>query len=313
MGRALHIAVGVLRRDDGQVLIAQRRPGKPGAGQWEFPGGKRDPGETLRQALDRELHEELGIVVQAVTPLIRLRHRYPDRQVLLDTWLVEVWHGDPVGREGQPVQWSPVSALDTVGLLAADAPIVQALQLPTCYAISPPDLPTTHWAAWAQGTQAELCRFRATDLDDAQYWAAWAAAEQTACTPAQHWVADRLPSPGFRSERLSAVHLSHHRFAALTGQLPSGRRWRLGVSCHGPAELRRAKAGGADFAVLGPVCPTASHPGAPPLGWARWSQWADQASLPVYAIGGVTPDDVPRVRAAGGQGIAAISAFLAAS
>ena len=310
MARALHIAVGVLRRNDGQVLIAQRQAGKPGAGQWEFPGGKRDPGETLRQALDRELHEELGVAVQAATPLIRLRHQYPDRHVLLDTWRVDAWQGDPVGCEGQPVRWVPVEALPTIGLLAADAPIVQALQLPPCYAISPPALAAADWAAWAGAAQAGLCRVRGAQLDDAHYWHAWDAAVRAATPSSQRWVADRCPPSGVRPRRLDGVHLSQRRFAAQADHLQEARDWRLGVSCHSPAELRRAAAGGADFAVLGPVCPTASHPGAAPLGWTRWARWADQAGLPVYAIGGVTPDDVPRARAAGGQGIAGISAFL---
>lgn len=312
MAVSLHIAVGVLQGDDGRVLVTQRLAGKPGAGQWEFPGGKRHPGESIRQALDRELREELGIAVRQASPLIRLRHRYPDRQVLLDTWCVDAWDGTPHSREGQALRWLPIEALPRAGLLEADRPIVTALHLPTRYAISPPNLPPAHWAAWAGQAGATMLRFRVPGMGDATYWSAWAAAA-TAAPPGGIWLADRCPDAGRSPPRLGGVHLSQARFASL-GPAPCrpGGGW-LGVSCHGPADLRRAAAAGADFAVLGPVRPTASHPGAAGLGWQRWARWADAAALPVYAIGGMGRDDVQTARRRGGQGVAGIRLFTPVS
>ncbi|MGH8459081.1 MAG: NUDIX domain-containing protein, partial [Nevskiales bacterium] len=101
----LHIAVGVVSDAGGRVLISQRKPDCAYAGQWEFPGGKCEPAEGVEQALARELHEELGLTVHATRPLIRLRHAYPDRRVLLDTWRVTSWSGTATARENQIFEW----------------------------------------------------------------------------------------------------------------------------------------------------------------------------------------------------------------
>jgi 8-oxo-dGTP diphosphatase len=109
------------------VLIAQRPPGKHMAGGWEFPGGKREPGETPRAALERELREELGIEVHEATPLISYEHEYPERRVLLDLWVVTRYSGEPQPLDAPALQWVAVDELESAGLLAADLPMIPAL------------------------------------------------------------------------------------------------------------------------------------------------------------------------------------------
>ena len=82
----------------GRVLIAQRPAGKHLAGGWEFPGGKLEPGETRAAGLARELREELGITIEQPRPLLRLRHTYPEGEVLLDVWVVRRYRGEPRAR-----------------------------------------------------------------------------------------------------------------------------------------------------------------------------------------------------------------------
>ena len=124
----IHVAAGVLVNGDGGVLLAQRLPGTHMAGRWEFPGGKLETGEGPRQGLYRELREELGIDVQAAEPLVKLSHRYADRHVHLDVWLVTEFQGEPESLEGQALQWVLPGELHTVDLLEADAPIIAALR-----------------------------------------------------------------------------------------------------------------------------------------------------------------------------------------
>ncbi|HVC01067.1 MAG TPA: 8-oxo-dGTP diphosphatase MutT [Steroidobacteraceae bacterium] len=126
----LHVVAGVIRDTAGRVLLAQRPAGKHLAGGWEFPGGKLDPGETRFAALRRELDEELGLAVLAGHPLIRIRHRYAERRVLLDVWLVTRRRGEPEGRDGQALRWCDVDGLGAAGVLPADRPVITALRLP---------------------------------------------------------------------------------------------------------------------------------------------------------------------------------------
>ncbi len=112
------------------MLIAQRPPGKHLAGGWEFPGGKIEPGEERRAGLARELREELGIAIGAPRPLLRVRHAYPTRDVLLDMWVVKNYTGEPQGLDGQALRWCAQDDLPAADLLPADKPIVAALRLP---------------------------------------------------------------------------------------------------------------------------------------------------------------------------------------
>ena len=123
----IHVVAGALFDAQGRVLIAQRPPGKHMAGGWEFPGGKREPGETPRAALERELREELGIEVHEATPLISYEHQYPERRVLLDLWVVKRYSGEPQPLDAPALQWVAVDDLESVGLLEADLPMIPAL------------------------------------------------------------------------------------------------------------------------------------------------------------------------------------------
>ena len=112
----------------GRILIAERPQGKHMAGHWEFPGGKVAAGEPEAQALERELHEELGIRVEAAHAFMRVRHEYPDRSVELSLWVIERYQGTPQGLEGQRLAWVAAAELDAVGILEADRPFVEALK-----------------------------------------------------------------------------------------------------------------------------------------------------------------------------------------
>jgi len=113
---------------DGRVLIAQRPRGKPLAGRWEFPGGKVDAGESERQALARELREELGIEVLAARPFMRLTHAYAERDVALSLWIVERFSGEPRSLDAQALKWVAPERLGSEDILEADQPFIEALR-----------------------------------------------------------------------------------------------------------------------------------------------------------------------------------------
>ena len=126
----IHVVAAAVIDAHGRVLIAQRPPGTHLAGGWEFPGGKLEPGEERRAGLARELHEELGITIGAPRPLVRIRHAYPSREVLLDLWVVRRYGGEPRGLDGQALRWCAPEELAAADLLPADKPILAVLRLP---------------------------------------------------------------------------------------------------------------------------------------------------------------------------------------
>jgi 8-oxo-dGTP diphosphatase len=124
----IHVVAGALFDAEGRVLIAQRPPGKHMAGGWEFPGGKREPGETPRETLVRELREELDVEVREAAPLIAYEHQYPQRRLLLDLWVVTSFSGEPKPLDAPALQWAAIDDLERIGLLEADRPMIGALR-----------------------------------------------------------------------------------------------------------------------------------------------------------------------------------------
>lgn len=311
----LAVAVGVVRNAAGDILLAQRMPPKRWAGHWEFPGGKLEAGESSREALDRELEEELGIRVREARRLIEIHHDYPDLPVRLDTWEVTAFDGEPTSREGQPLVWAPLPKLEDWMLFEADRPIVTALRLADEYAFTPDGLDAdTLIAAVRHWPPQRLLRLRQTQLDDRAY-AALAARLIAAAPNGCRLLLDRDPA---MVAELGAWgwHATAARLATLA-ERPADAGYCL-ASCADRAGVLRARDLGFDAAVLGPLRATPSHPetedgSRPVLGMTGFAAAIAACNLPVYAIGGVTPADAGMIRAEGGRGVAGIRAFWPAT
>ncbi len=159
MGRIVRVAAAVILRRDGRVLLAQRPPGKPYEGYWEFPGGKLEPGETPAHALARELHEELGIEVRRAAPWVVQEFVYPHAHVELNFFRVFAFDGTPHGRDGQAFAWQVPGAFDVAPLLPANTRVLRALELPAVYGIScASDLGEDAFVDRAQGALARGLR-----------------------------------------------------------------------------------------------------------------------------------------------------------
>jgi len=125
---SIHVAVGVVIDDQGRVLVALRPDDKHQGGRWEFPGGKVEDGESVLDALARELAEEVALEVSATDPLVVIEHDYGDRHVCLDVHLVTVYSGEAAGQEGQPLRWLAPAELDAAEFPSANAPIIAAIR-----------------------------------------------------------------------------------------------------------------------------------------------------------------------------------------
>lgn len=309
--RSIHVVAGVITDARGRILLNRRTENSDMAGLWEFPGGKREPGESSEQALVRELREELGIEAEIGEWIMDVPQLYPDKRLRLEVRRVSSWKGSPRGREGQAITWVAPDKLARYSMPPADLPVVAALRHPDRYLITPEpeaDHAQAH-AAWQQ----RLAQALATGVQRAQLRtpaspARVALAEQAIAAHGSgvQWLLNRDID---LARRLGVgVHLGSEQVLQLDARpLPAGQL--VAASCHDLAQLHAAQRLGCDFAVLGPVQPSASHPGAPALGWDAFEQLREQVSLPIYALGGLHPDDLAEARRHGAQGIAAIRAL----
>lgn len=127
MKKHIHVAAGVILNSQRQVLLALRPKDKHKGGLWEFPGGKVEAGESVQDALARELQEEINLVVLEASPFLVIDHDYGDKQVTLDVWLVSHFSGEPHGSEGQEIAWVEIADLHRYQFPEANAGIVVAL------------------------------------------------------------------------------------------------------------------------------------------------------------------------------------------
>lgn len=310
----VEVVAGVISDARGRILLARRTEGRDLAGLWEFPGGKREPGEGAEAALVRELHEELGIDVDLGAPLIAIPQRYPHKRLRLDVRRIAAWRGSVKGHEGQALAWVPPHRLVDYAMPPADIPVVAALLQPDRYLVTPD--PGDDEDAWLFALERALAagiarvQLRARKCPDAR----WAALARRAAQLCQRHGADVLLNgdPVLAAELGVGVHLRAAQLRTLTGR-PLSTSVSVAASCHDACELALAQALGCDFVVLGAVGATSSHPGATTLGWGGFAALREDVSLPMYAIGGMSPLDGAVARQHGAQGIAAIQGLWPAT
>lgn len=307
----LDVAVGVITNHVGEVLISRRAHHVHQGGLWEFPGGKLERNENTFQALQRELQEELGIYITSAHPLIKIIHDYADKKVCLHVLHVTAYEGVPAGLEQQPVKWVPASNLSRYAFPDANQPIIKALSLPDFYPIVDSSLGDEEYmmghleSLIAQGYKQIQLRAKTFSCD------AFMALARNAISLCKSKGVILFLNTSIEKVLLlkaEAVHLDSvnlHSTKESLGYLDI----KVAVSCHTKNDLKKAAEIGACFAVLSPVCPTQSHPGAKELGWDCFSEMVSTAKLPVYALGGLNPCDLNESRERGAQGVAGIRGF----
>lgn len=300
------VAAAVIERPDGSFLLGQRAPDTYYPGYWEFPGGKVEAGETPHAALVRELHEELEIEVLQATPWIVREHVYEHAHVRLHFFRVTEWRGEIKDHVHSALEWQQPGATSVAPMLPANAPVLASLALPDVYGV-------THAHEIGVAPQLTLLEralqngLRLVQLREARLPAdqreAFAAAAVALCQ--RHGARLLVNGDAQLAWAVGAdgLHLTGAQLKDLRGRpnFPL-----VAASCHDAAELKRAAEYRLDFAVLGAVKTTASHPGQPGMGWPAVAMLIENYPLPVYAIGGLGRGDLAEARLAGAHGIAAI-------
>jgi 8-oxo-dGTP diphosphatase len=299
------VSAAVLMRGAHEFLLARRPQGKVYAGWWEFPGGKVEAGESFHDALVRELHEELGITITQATPWLSREFVYPHATVRIRFFRVTAWEGEIHPHEHDAIAWQRNDAPPGVEpILPANGPILKGLSLPTTCALT---------NAEENGVDAELARLetalagglRFVQVRDKRLApaerAGFARRVVALARPCGAMVVINDDLALARDVGADGLHLPAEALMRSTARpdLP----W-VGASCHNAEELEKAAALGLDYALLGPVLPTPTHPDMPGLGWERFAAMIDHCPLPVFALGGMRPDMQREAQAHGAHGLA---------
>ncbi len=308
--KVVEVVAGVLLRPNGEFFLSSRPPGKVYQGYWEFPGGKIEPGETPQQALVRELREELGIEVKSAYPWLVQVFTYPHATVRLQFFQITEWDGEPHPHEGQQFSWQQPGATEVSPILPANTPILRGLALPRVMGIthlacepSPERFLARLQAALDKGLQ--LVQLRERHLPPAQL-AEFGREVMARCHAAGARVVVNANAELARQIGADGLHLPAADLLACSARPDFAL---VGASCHNTNELAQAARLELDYALLGPVLPTRTHPDASPLGWGGLQQLlADGFALPVFALGGLSAGDLAVARANGAHGVALMRA-----
>ena len=302
------VVAAVLLKANGNYLLAQRPVGKVYAGYWEFPGGKVEPGESRLDALKREIREELGVDVVTAHPWLTRFHVYEHASVRLNFFRVTKWTGELRGLDLQQFAFQ-TPGCETVGpMLPANGPLLKAMALPARYVISNAS-ELGEAGAIAQLERhlqagVRLIQVREKAIPEPffrQFIERVVALARTYDARVLLNAADPAAFAVARERGFDGVHLTSATLKAMHARpdFPL-----VAASCHSADELAKASALDLDFAVLGPVQATRSHPGTTPMGWAGFAACKADATLPVFALGGMRTGDESTAWQHGAHGIA---------
>ena len=312
----VHVAVAVIVNQSNQVCISLRHKDAHQGGLWEFPGGKVETGEDVEQALIREIKEELTIEIESFRPLITVTHAYSDKQVCLHVSKVLSYSGEAKGVEGQQVKWLDIFELCSDDFPEANAVIINALRLPEKYLITGKfvdgeDFINKLKKALNNDIKLVQLRLKTDSLKDVSQLQVLVEGAALLCEQADaklmlNLAEEFIDGIDLKNIEFAGFHVDSRRLKTLS-QAPAGKLF--STSCHNTEELNLALYLKADFVVLSPVQKTNSHPEMQALGWQQFSTMLADVSIPVYALGGVSEEDMETAWSYGAQGIAAISAF----
>ena len=303
----IEVAAAVIHDSAARFLLAQRPAGKAFEGYWEFPGGKVEPGESAADAVRRELHEELGIEVNAVYPWLTRDFEYAHASVRLRFFRIYQWLGELRGRDGQRFTWQitqSARAPNVAPILPANGPILRALELPDIYGITQADalgmvlFKRKLVVALERGLKLVQVREKNLPAESLRQFA-----EEVVVLSHRHGARVLINGDAQLAHATGAdgVHLTSAQLRTVSHRPDF--EW-VAASCHSREEIDRATQLGADFVVVGPVAETPTHRGAPVLGWAGFAQCVANSAIPVYALGGMQPHDLFKARQSGAHGLA---------
>lgn len=310
----VHVAVAVIQDSHGQYFIAKRPLESHQGGLWEFPGGKVENNETVLDALKRELYEEVGITLIHADPLIKIHHNYTDKSVLLDVWKVDDFSGTAFGKEGQETCWINKDELSSYDFPVANLPIIKSLQLPDQYMITGEfadevELLSRVNAGLKKGIK--LIQFRSHHISEENYFH-YAKKIYALCKKENAVLLLNTSIENYNNHKAHefshGLHLTSKEFEFFSSGLLDDDLL-ISTSVHDQRELLSAESKNIDFVVLSPVNRTLSHPNSPPLGWVSFKELTNKSNIPVYALGGMTEENMEVSKVNGAQGIAAIGAF----
>lgn len=312
--QAQKIAIGIIKNESDEILVTQRKKNVHLPEFWEFPGGKVEAGESFKQALRREIQEEIGVHVKRCFKLIDFSHPYDDRLLNFQVFTVNVSSDDITVGEQQNFKWLNRQELNRLNFPSANHVMLNAINLPQIYMIADhstfgerlEDIVKINLDAGIAQIQ-----FRAPALDKDSYIKI-ANHLYGLCRKYKSRLIVNCDLDWCQHIQTVDIHLNSRRLKNLFDSGMNSSDINIySASCHSSQEIEYANALNIGAVLIGPVQHTLSHSQSKPLGWPGFSKLCGQSNSPVYAVGGLGKSELATARVNGAQGIAGIRDFEA--
>lgn len=283
----------------GKILVGWREEQQHQGGKHEFPGGKVEQGETPEEACRREIYEEVGIGLKDWHQFDYIHHEYDD--IIVNLHLFHSYVPDELlNLIHQPWAWYTREQLLHLNFPKANKNIIKRLYWPHLIKIS-------NTLSMVKSSDA-LLYWRIEEDPSEQYIEQLTALDEgqrsNLIVNVDIW---QQLSPELQKQ-IKTVHLKQSQLMNLhKGNLTVGVRYI--AACHDAVSLKQAQQIGCDAVFISPVKSTTTHPEAVALGWERFSDLAQNSQIPVFALGGVHPDDLATAQQHGAYGLAGIRNF----
>ena len=304
----VHVVIGIIQNSNRHVLVSKRNAESHLGGLLEFPGGKVEKNESPIEALARELKEELNIESIECEPLIQIPYCYPDRNVLLDAYLVKKFTGKVVANEGQELFWQSIDILDADDFPAANHGVFQALKLPKLIFVTPDcsqdDSFLKKFKEIVNRPTINVIQLRAHSLNDQEYYSLAQKCVDLCGKRNIKLILNRNEKLVHESNA-DGMHLTSKKLLSLKKR-PLTKNYLLGASCHNLQEIEHANELKLDYIFIGPVLEKHQIKACKILKWGEFAKLSKFSQIPSYAIGGLSNTDIETSIRLGGQGVAAI-------
>ena len=307
--KRFQVVIGIVKNSSGQLLLSRRPNGKHLSGYWEFPGGKVESSESFKQALRRELKEEIAIDVGAVKTKLNYEYQYPDRLLHLQVFEVISYSNDVCALEGQELKWFSESSINNLQVPPANYSIMNAIQLPDFYMIA---CQSVYKNGLFPAVKAQLLegisiiQFRAPNLTKPEY-TSQAKELRDLCEEYNAKLISNCDLAWIDEIQPHGIHLTSARLREVSNE-NVGTEF-FSASCHDQNEIELANQLRTSCVIIAPVQYTHSHPNNSSLGWNKFRQLCSVSNCPVYAMGGLGKSDLLNAKVCGAQGVAGIRLF----
>lgn len=291
----MEVSAGIFLKKD-KALLTKRLSSQPWPGYWEFPGGKLEQGETLQGCLKREIFEEIGVVITAFSRWITREFKQDNKTIKITFFKITKWDGEIQNKEVEDHLWIDLSSKHYPDkMLPKNLYIVRALKLPPFYLISNFYENNNFFINNSVFEEDFMIQLREPCLSEyllkKLYKKLKVDFKKNILVNSRH--------VNFLSQK-NGIHYTENDLKNIKS---IDKKIINSASVHNIAGLKKAESIGLDFVVLSPVLKTRSHPKAKPMGWRIFKEMANQSSIPVYPLGGLTVSDLNTSLDCGGVGI----------